>query len=436
MATLSNTIGGESFVTTKSRQGYVLALLVVIGIFAWTDRNVLSILLESIRRDFDFSDSQLGLLGGVAFGLFYATLGLPVAWMADRYNRVTLISVAIAIWSAATALCGLATGFLTLFLARVGVGIGEAGASPPAQSLISDYFPPERRAFALGIFYLYVPLGFVVGFLAGGWLNELFDWRVAFAVVGLPGLLLAALTRLTLAEPPRGLSERLGDSGETPSLPATIRYCWSRPSLRHLPLAGAIHGIGSFAAAVWLPSYFIRAYGLSSGKVGTWMAVAYGLGGGVGVLAGGYLADKLARRKSDERWYPWSCAIYILAAAPFAGVVYLTDTPTTAFIALVAATLFTQMFLGPVTAIMQGLAGLRRRAVVAAFYLFLVNLISTGVGPLVVGMVSDHFGARFGTDSLRYALLLIVLVTSAWSAVHFALAARHVRKDLAAARAS
>jgi len=423
----------ESLISNGHRR-YVLGLLVVVGIFAWMDRNVLAILLESIRQEFNFSDTQLGLLGGVAFGLFYATLGFPVAWLADKYNRRNLISVALALWSVMTALCGVTTGFVTLFLARVGVGIGEAGASPPSQSLISDYFPPSRRGFALGIFYLYVPLGFVAGFLAGGWLNEYFDWRTAFLLVGLPGVLLALIVRFTLKEPQRGLSEGIGDASATPTLWSTVQYFWSLHSLRHLPLAGALHGVGAFAAAVWLPSYFIRAYGLSSGEVGTWLALAYGVAGGVGVLSGGYLTDKLVKHTGDERWYPRSCALAILAATPFAVILYLANSLPIALLGLFVMTLFTHMFLGPVTAIMQGLAGLRRRAVVAAFYLFLVNLISTGVGPLFVGMASDYFSTRFGTDSLRYALLLMVLITSIWAAVHFLLATKTLLSDLETAR--
>jgi MFS family permease len=414
-------------------RAYVLGLLIVVGTFGWIDRNVFAAVLESVKAEFSFSDTQLGLLGGVAFGLFYATVGLPVAWLADRYNRRSLLATALALWSLTTALCGFATGFLTLFLARVGVGVGEAGGAPPSQSLVSDFFPPERRAFALGVLYLYIPIGFVVGFLSGGWLNQFFGWRTAFLVVGMPGIVLAAVLRLTLREPPRGCSENLKDVGSTPTLLATLRFFWSRSSLRHLPLAGAIHGIGAFAAAVWLPSYFVRVHGLTSGEAGTWMAVAYGVGGAVGVLAGGYLADYLARRTGDRRWYAWGAAIVLVLSVPFVLAVYLSNATSIALSALLVVTTLGHMFVGPVTATMQGLAGVRRRAVVAALYLFLVNLVSMGVGPVVVGAASDYFGARFGSDSLRYALLAIVTSTSLWAAAHFLLAARTVRQDLASA---
>lgn len=414
--------------------GYVLGLLVAVGICGWVDRNVFAVLLESVKSDLALSDTELGLLGGAAFGLFYATVGLPVAWLADRCNRRSLIAAALGLWSVMTALCGLATGFATLFACRVGVGVGEAGGAPPSQSLVADYFPPERRAFALGILYLYVPLGFLVGFASGGWLDQALGWRQAFVFVGLPGVVLALLVRLTLREPPRGQSERLHVCGAGPALGATLRYFWSRRSLRHLPVAGAVHGIGAFAAAVWLPSFLIRVHDMSSGEAGAWMAGAYGLGGGLGVIVGGYLADRLAARSGDARWHAWGAALVIVLAVPFAAIVYSADSAAVALAALVAATLLGHMFLGPVMAMMQNLAGLRRRAVVAAFYLFLVNLVSMGVGPVAVGVASDRFGATLGHDALRYALLAIVVTTSLWAAGHFLAAARSLRGDLEAAR--
>ena len=196
----------EPFVVSDRYRYYVLALLICVGICSWIDRNIFSILLQPIKQEFHFTDTQLGLLGGIAFGLFYATVGLPIAWLADRYNRRKIITIALALWSVMTACSGLANGFGSLFLARVGVGLGEAGGSPPSQSLVSDYFPPERRAFAMGILFMYIPLGFMFGFLIGGWINQFFGWRAAFMVVGLPGLALALLVRFTLKEPPRGFS--------------------------------------------------------------------------------------------------------------------------------------------------------------------------------------------------------------------------------------
>lgn len=424
----------ESVAVTPGYRGYVLGLLVLVGVLGWVDRNVFAVLLESIKLDLGFSDTQLGLLGGLAFGLFYATLGLPVAWLADRYNRRNLLALALGTWSLMTALCGLATGFAALFMARVGVGIGEAGATPPSHSLVADYFAPERRAFALGVLSLYIPLGFVLGFLGGGWLNDAFGWRTAFLVVGLPGVAIACWLRFGLREPPRGLSENARDSGVTPTLWHTLSWLWRRPSLRHLPLGGAAFGIGAFAAALWLPAYFMRSFELTSSQAGAWMALAYGIGGGTGVIVGGWLADRIVRRTHDERWYAWGSALAVLASVPFAAAVYVSSDRVVVVMCLLCATWFGHMFLGPVTALVQRLAGLRRRAVAAAYYLFLVNSIASGVGPVAAGIASDRLAASLGQDSLRFALLLIVTAASLWAAAHFVLAARTLREDGEAAR--
>jgi predicted MFS family arabinose efflux permease len=424
------------FTVTNAYRYYVLGLLVAVGICSWVDRNVFSMLLQSIKIEFAFSDTQLGLLGGVAFGLFYASVGLPIAGLADRSNRRNIIAVALFLWSLMTTLSGKATGFLTLFLARIGVGVGEAGGAPCSQSLVSDYFPPEKRGFAMGILYLYIPLGFFVGFLIGGWINQFFGWRQAFWVVGVPGIILSIVLRLTLREPPRGYAENAHDAGVTPSLLSTIRYFWSRRSMRHIPLAGAIHGIGAWAMGVWLPAYFIRIHGMSSGEVGTWMALIYGIGGGLGALCGGYVSDRVVKATGDARWYMWGSALAVLVSAPFAFFIFLSSSPITALLFLIFPITIMHAFLGPVTAMIQGLAGLRRRAVAAASYLFLSNLISMGAGPVFVGMASDYFGPRYGNESLRYALLVIIVITFVWASIHFFLAARTLREDLAFAKNS
>jgi len=286
----------------------------------------------------------------------------------------------------------------------------------------------------MGILYLYIPLGFLVGFLIGGWINEFFGWRQAFWVVGIPGIILAIILRLTLREPPRGHAEKAQDPGVTPSLVSTVRYFLKRPAMRHIPLAGAIHGIGAWAMGVWLPAYFIRVFGMGSGEVGTWMALIYGFGGGAGALYGGYLSDRVVKVTGDARWYMWGSALAVLISAPFAFFVFLSTTPIAALLFLIVPITVMHTILGPVTAMIQGLAGLRRRAVAAAVYLFLANLLSMGVGPLIVGMASDYFSPRYGNESLRYALLIIIVVTFVWAAWHFFRAARTLREDLAMAK--
>jgi predicted MFS family arabinose efflux permease len=415
-------------------RNYVLALLLIVGICSWVDRQVFAMLMQAIKVEFNFSDTQLGLLGGVAFGMFYATVGLPLARLADRYNRRNILTACLLLWSAMTVLGGFAVGFASLFLARVGVGVGEAGGSPPSQSIISDYFPPEKRAFALGVFFSFIPLGTLVGLFVSGWLNQYFGWRATFIAVGVPGLLLAGLLRFTLREPVRGASDSKVHApvAHSSSFDA-LRYLLGRSSVRHLCAAGALHGIGAFGAAVWLPTYFMRTHGLSSGETGTWLALIAGGAGAVGAWYGGYFSDRLVLRTSDPRWYPRLACLFVLGTLPFLTGVYLTHDSTIALMLFVAPSILQNMFLGAVTATMQNLAGVRRRATIAAFYLFLVNLISMGMGPTLVGMLSDRFSGQFGGDALRFALLGTILISSLWAAAHFWRASRTLREDLALA---
>jgi MFS family permease len=421
------------FSVSNAYRYYVLALLVTVGVCSWVDRQIFSVLLQGIKQEFSFTDTQLGLLGGVAFGLFYASVGLPIAWLADRVNRRNIIAVSLTLWSVMTALCGTATGFWTLFLARMGVGIGEAGGSPPAQSLISDYFPPERRAFALGVLFMFIPLGFLTTYLLGGWINENFGWRTAFLVLGIPGILLAGLLLLTLHEPPRGYSENRTQNVPPPSLLATLRYFLSRPSLRHFPLGGAIHGIGAWAAGVWTLPYFVRVHGMNNYDASFWFAFIFGIAGSAGTFLGGYFADSIVHRTGDARWYAWFAGAVILVTVPFQFFIYLWPVAKSALLMLFPAMFIMHMFLGPVTGTIQNLGGVRRRAMAAAFYLFLANLVAMTCGPLITGIVSDTFQAQYGNDALRYGILVPVVVTSIWAATHFFLAGRTLREDLAKA---
>lgn len=407
-------------------------MLLLVGIFAWVDRQIFAMLMQSIKAEFTLSDTQLGLLGGVAFGLFYVTVGLPVAWLGDRFNRRNIISLALAVWSAMTALCGLATGFVSLFLARVGVGIGEAGGNPPSQSLISDYFPPEERGFALSIFLLYVPLGFVVGYLAGGWINEWSDWRTAFFVVGLPGIALALVVRLTIREIPRGHSENQTGSSHYESMISTFRYFLTRKSMMHLAVGGAVHATGAFGVSVWTPTFFIRIHEMSSGEVGTMMALAFGFGGALGTLTGGRLSDYLVKRTGDVRSYTWLASLATLTVIPFVFPTFLSVDHRLAFWFLGLMLFFNHMFLGPVFSMIQALAGLHRRTQAAAFYLFLANLVAMSLGPLIIGMVSDYYDESL--TALRYIILILAVISSFWASIHFYLASLTLKKDLVTAQ--
>jgi len=259
---------------------YVLGVLTLVGTFSWMDRQLFSIVLESIKRDLHFSDTQLGLLGGIAFGLFYSTVGLPLARLADRVNRRNMIAGTLALWSVMTALCGFTSNFFSMFLARTGVGIGEAGSAPASLSMVSDYFAPSVRGRAMGFLYTYVPIGYVLAYASGGFLNDTVGWRAAFVLFGIPGVLLALLIRLTVKEPERGQS----DAGAAPvavqaGLLSTLGTFLRVRSLRHLPLAGALHGLGAFGAAVWVPAYFMRVHSMTSFQIGSRLALIMGTAG-------------------------------------------------------------------------------------------------------------------------------------------------------------
>lgn len=427
----------DSFRASYLYRYYVLGVMILVGAFAWIDRQILSIVLESLKVEFTLSDTQLGLLGGVAFGLFYVAVAVPVAALADRFNRRTIIAASMALWSVMTALCGLTTGYGSLFLARMGVGIGEAGAGAPSQALLGDYFPPERRGFVMGLLYSYIPVSYLVAYGLGGWVNDAMGWRMAFIVFGLPGVLIAVLVRLTVREPPRGSSEP--DRARRPVQPPprfaqSLGYILGRRSLRLLPIAGAAHSVGMVGASVWLPAYFVRVHHMSSATVGMWLALIYGIAGLGGALFGGHLADRLAAKRNDERWYAWLCAIAVAGTLPFTIAMYVTGDPAVALALFVIPAVLNHMILGPVFATVQNLAGLARRALAAACYMFVVNLVAMGLGPTIIGIVSDLTQARFGGDALRYSLVGLICCANVISTTFFLLSARSMNEDLASAR--
>ncbi|MCG8423656.1 MAG: MFS transporter [Proteobacteria bacterium] len=413
---------------------YALGILCVVYIVNFVDRQVLAILLQSIKDDLLLTDLQLGVLSGTAFGLFYATLGIPIARLADRFSRKSVLTISLALWSGMTALCGAATGFATLLLYRIGVGVGEAGGGPPAHSMISDYFPPEKRATALGIFSLGVPFGILVGFLAGGWLDQTLGWRTAFIVVGLPGLVVALIVALTLREPPRGLSEGLDiqrNSNASPTAGSAIAFLWRMRSFRHVALGSALYAFVGYAATSWAPSFLARSHGMTAGEIGTALALIIGLGGGLGIYLGGVLADRLAIRNPLGRvWVPAGAQ---LLSFPFSFIIYTTSNTTLALVMFTIPAFLGLMYQGPAFAVTQSLATPKMRATAAAILLFAINIVGLGIGPVFTGAVSDALEPTLGGDSLRYALLITSMVL-AWSAFHFYRAGRTLVADLETAR--
>lgn len=415
---------------SSSLRHYALGVLVVVYTFNFIDRQILSILLEAIKQDLGLSDQALGFLSGFAFAAFYATLGVPIALWADRGNRRNLIAAALAIWSAMTAVSGLAQNFVHLALARIGVGIGEAGCSPPAHSLISDYYPPEHRGTALGIYSLGIPFGIMFGLFVGGWINEAFGWRVAFFVVGLPGIALALIVRFTLREPARGSSENRADSAHRPGIAETLRFLLRRPSFLHLAFGAALAAFVGYGVVSWFPTFLIRSHGMSTGEVGTWLGLILGIPGGAGIFLGGYLADRYGAR--NRSWCLWTVCVSSVVIMPFAlAVFFLEDIHYVLLVFCIPAAL-SNFYQATTFAQTQSLVGLRMRGVAAAILLFVINIIGLGVGPWAVGIVSDLLSPTYGNESLKWSLMIFTFV-HLWVAFHYYMGGRYLPRDLARA---
>jgi len=408
-------------------RGYVLGILTLVYVFNFLDRQLLVILQEPIKAELGLSDTQLGLLSGLAFAAVYVTAALPLAQFAERWSRRSMVAASLATWSAMTALTGLVNSFTQMFLARAAVGIGEAGASPASHSLISDIFPVNRRATALATYSTGINIGILLGFLLGGWINEFFGWRMAFIIAGLPGIALALVVWLTIAEPPKGLSQGIKAGSNPPKFFDTVKRLWRKPSFRHLALATALQALVGYGIISWLPSYMIRMHGMGTGEIGTWMALSAGVAGALGTFGGGWLSDRLAGR--DRRYYQWVPAVAAFILVPLMCVVLLAGNPTMAMVIFILPALLQNVCLGPALASTHALVDVRSKSVGSAILFFVVNLIGLGLGPLSIGMVSDYLEPSYGNASLRWAILSVVVLVGIWSATHFLLAARTFRKD-------
>ncbi|TAJ93862.1 MAG: MFS transporter [Gammaproteobacteria bacterium] len=418
-------------VYSNAYRGYVLGMLVLGYIFNTVDRGVLGVLLQPIKEQFQFTDTQLGLLGGIAFALFYSVLGIPIARLADAWSRVNVLTIAVALWSIATALCGAAQGFYSLICARIGTAVGESGGSPPSHSLISDYFPSKIRGTALSIYAMAVPFGTAIGNYASGWLNVAFGWRLTFVLVGLPGLTVALLLRLTVKEPPRGYSDTEGAirKHETPAMWEACKYLCTRWSFMHMSMAAALHSVVWYAGSTWNASFFMRSHGMDTKAAGAYLAI-FALVGTVGTFTGGLLSDRLSTRTGDRRWYMWVPGIACVIMVPFQFVSYLSPDMRLVVPAFSVMVILASMFFGPSFAVAQALATVRMRAVSTSILLFVQTLIGLGLGPLFAGMISDQLEPTVGKPSLSYGLV-IVGMANIWAAVHYFLGARSYRADLA-----
>ena len=427
------TWGREPF--SDGYRRYVLGVLMLAYVANIMDRSVLAILLEPIRHEFHASDAQLGVLGGIAFAFFYSFFGIPIAAWADRSSRRNVLALAVATWSVMTALCGAATNFLQLLLARIGTGVGEAGGSPPSHSLIADYFAPARRGTALSLYAMAVPIGGMLGAFLGGWCSQIYGWRVAFLLVGLPGVAIALLVWLTVAEPTRGASEGARAPEAAPGFAATARYLWRCRSFRHLTLAAGMHAIVVYGASQWTASFLLRAHQLGSGAAGTWLALLQGAGL-VGTLLGGLLSDALSRRSGDPRWYLWVPAAATVGCLPFQLLGYQSAVLAVALACFAVSAMLGATFFGPSFSVTQSLAPPRMRAVAASLLLFVQTMVGLGIGPWAVGLISDRLKPALGdARALGWGLTLVAFV-NVWSMAHYLWSARSYRADLAVARAA
>lgn len=416
---------------SRAARRYTLGVLVVVYTFNFIDRQILAILLPAIRAEFGVDDWVLGFLAGSAFALFYATLGVPIALLGDRLNRRNLIAVAVAIWSGMTAISGAAGNIVHLTLARIGVGVGEAGFSPPAHSIISDLYPPKERSTAMGILTLGISLGIMLAYLAGGWVAQNIGWREAFYIVGIPGLLLALLVRFTLKEPQRGMSEGRADTGDRASITAVAKFLLKRRSFHHLAVGSGLASFNGYAVISFFPSFMARSHGMGIAEIGVYLGLIIGMAGGVGFAGGGYVADRAARW--GYKYSLWAVSVATLVAWFFLFPVYLLNNPYGVLVFFIVPTVFSNFYLATTFAQIQGMVGLRMRAVASALLLFLLNIIGLGLGPQVTGILSDVLRDIAADESLRYSLMAVGLITTPWSAFHYYRAGQFIEDDLARA---
>lgn len=415
----------------SSNRWYILGVLTLVYALNHVDRQIMVILQEPIKQEFGISDTQLGLLTGILFAAFYATLGIPFAAWADRGNRRNIITIAVTIWSGMTALSGFAGNFWQLALARIGVGIGEAGGTPPATAMIADIFPPKRRALALGIYTTGISLGILIGFILGGYIASHYGWRVGFFVAGAPGLLIAAILFVTVKEPERGASENRISKEAAPSLRETLSFFKSQRAMVSLLLGGVFVCISANAFLAGIPLYLIRVHEVPIGELGIALGLLMGGLGGIGAITVGALCDKLSEK--DLRWRPWTILITGLLAFPFIVWFLYAPNKTTAYWAYIVPGLFGLLYASISYAAMQELVPVRMRAMASAVMLLCLTLLGIGLGPVIMGILSDMYSASLGAHSIKRSLTLI-LTFNLLSIIFYLDAARHYRAGVERAK--
>ena len=404
--------GGDKPLFSGGYKAVVLALLLATYTFNFIDRSIINIIGQAIKVDLKLTDTQLGLLGGFYFAILYTLLGIPIARIAERTNRVSVISVSLVIWSAFTALCGTAGSFATLAAYRFGVGFGEAGGSPPSHSLISDYFPPRQRATALSVYSVGIPLGGMIAAVAGGWLTENFSWRTAYLIVGLPGIVLSLLVRLVIKEPPRGHSEaKAGDAAyvkpplslwtELKEMGAVVAALFFKWPVMNMVLGVTLVSFAGYGTTQFSLAYIVRAFHLKLAMVGLTFGLIVGASTMVGTLVGGVLPDWLGKRNAI--WYPLTPAIGLMIATPLNMLIYNQTTWQMMAILSFVPGIFSYTYLAPTFGVVQNSVAPHRRATATAVLFLFLNLIALGGGPVFTGWLIDHlanghFGHPFTGD--------------------------------------
>jgi predicted MFS family arabinose efflux permease len=424
--TMTTAAGGDKQEGWDGGQIRALLLLVIVYAFNFIDRQIVGILAVPIKADLALSDSQLGLLGGLAFALFYSGLGIPVAMLADRRSRSWIMTIALLTWSAMTAACALANNFWQLFLARLGVGVGEAGGVAPAYSLIADLFPPGQRARALSVYSFGIPIGSALGIVFGGVIATLVDWRFAFLAVGFAGVLLAPIFRLAMREPERGAFDARTPGRPPPTVAVIARTLAAKPSFWLISLGASCCSMMGYGLFFWLPAFFVRSYNMSLLQASLFFGAMLLLGGLAGIWAGGWMGDRFGPAKRGR--YLTIPALAFLLTLPFYLLGILAPLPALAFFVLLIPTALGLVWLGPVVTAIQHLVRADMRATTSALFLFIINLLGIGVGTWAIGALSDFLQLRFAADSLRYSILAGTCFYLLAAALFFA-AARRLEAD-------
>lgn len=416
-------------VRSRAYRNYALALMTTVYTVNLLDRQLMGLLLQPIKEDLQLSDTQLGFVTGIAFGLFYATLGVPIARWADRGNRVTITSLAIGVWGLTVMACLAVTNFAQLVLARMAAAVGESGCKPPTYSLVGDYFPQAaERTRAMSFYWMAGPLAGLIGYVAGGWLDERYGWRMTFFLMGLPGLALAGIVKLTLIEPRAQAKGARIEVAPLPRMKEVLAVLWQQRSCRNLTIALVLVFTMLFGVSPWSLVYMMRSHGMGSGELGAWWGVLSAIAGVSGTFLGGYVASRWLAGK--ERAQMQLSAVTIASTVVFYVAFLLATDKHVALILLSLWFLALNMFVAPTYALLQRLVADNMRATTMATIMLLYNLIGMGAGPQIVGLLSDGLRPLLGTDSLRYAMFTVVLIMF-WAARQFWQVGGSLQEDLA-----